>query len=103
MIFTLPYFIGSSFISAYLAVVGAFGTVTPSWFSTGIASLFDASGIMNQFIPVWPHPEMAGIVATIGLSTIVGFIGTLMVVCTFIGIFAFGIYLLLKVLPWNTQ
>ena len=50
----------------------------PLWLSQGIANIMGGTGILNTFLPMFPHAGMAGLVGSIGLMTMFGLVVVLM-------------------------
>jgi len=46
--------------------------ITPTWIEEVITSAFSYIGILNGIFPIYPHPEMTGLVSTVGILTILG-------------------------------
>lgn len=98
------YGIFNSFTDIYLNAVGSFTNLLPSWLiNAWTQTISNGNGNMAIFLPLQPHPEMHGIVASVGLLTIIGFIGTVMAIALVIGIVGIIVYFVLKIIPWNTQ
>ena len=50
----------------------------PLWLSQGIANIMGGTGILNTFLPMFPHVGMNGLVGSLGLMTIFGWLVVLM-------------------------
>lgn len=102
MILALPvYFFG--FVLRILAAIG--GTIKfiiPVWLNDGLAWIMSGAGILNAFLPMYPHPEMSGLAAEMGIMTIFGWALVMLAALIGISILWWCISLLVGVLPWNT-
>lgn len=103
MIFVPFLWLYRHLLDAITAVFRLANNSTPDWINTALQSTFNSFGLMNNFLPMYAHPEMTGLVHSIGILTILGFL-----MITFVGLaiiaVGFGLfYLLIQIAPWNTQ
>lgn len=82
---------------------GAFLFVIPSWLNDGINTIFHGSGWLDTIFPIFPHPEMTGLVATIGIMTMFGWLLVLIGYAVLVLLVYWAIRFLVSVLPWSTH
>lgn len=103
MILNLIYFIASAIVNAYVGTVSKLGGAMPTWFQEGVNSIFAGSTAANNFLPIYAHPEMTGIVHDFGIMNIIGFLVIVSAIAIAVGLIILGFTKLIQVLPWNTQ
>lgn len=102
MIFTLILYILSMPILLLTYVGGLINFILPTWITSTLTSVMGGSGILNTVVPMYPHPAMAGLVATIGLMTIFGWTVILMGYLIVLSLAYKLIKIIIGILPWHT-
>lgn len=103
MIINFLYNVLGILLNTYVSVVAKVGGVIPTWFSSGVSSIFSGGGMLSTFLPLYKRPDMTGLPATFGIVNVIGFLATLASVAVTIIAISYIIYFLLRLMPWNTE
>lgn len=102
MIINIVLFIISIPIYLLSLFAGLINSLMPLWITDTIQNTIGGSAWLNSIFPMYPHPTMTGLAATLGIMTIFGWMVTLMGYLLVLSLGYKLIKMLFGLLPWNT-
>lgn len=103
MITSLPIFIFGTMFRIIGFIGAGLKILMPLWLNDGISWIMNGAGIINAFLPMYPHAEMTGLAHELGIMTIFGWALIMAAYAVEIVIIWWAVSFFVAILPWSTH